>query len=223
MIKIYCTIRCLTAVKKDDMDQAPLILVVDDDPHTLLGTTRIIEKAGYRVIKATDGKECLEKTKSDKPDLILLDVVLPDIDGTEVCKQIKTDPDLKNTFIVLFSGMRTTSDEQAEGLDTGADGYIARPISNRELTARVNAMVRILKAERERDNAIRDLQDALNKIKRLSGLLPICSYCKKIRDSKGYWNQLEAYIRDHSEAEFSHSICEECFEEQMPKIENSNS
>ncbi len=204
------------------MDKDTLILVVDDDPHSLIGTARIIEKEGYRVIKAANGQECLDKTKSDKPDLIVLDVVLPDIDGTEVCKQIKTDPDLKDTFIVLFSGMRTTSVEQADGLDSGADGYIARPISNRELIARVNAMVRILKAERERDNAIRDLQDALARIKRLSGLLPICSYCKKIRDSKGYWNQIEAYIRDHSEAEFSHSICEACFEERMPKIDRSS-
>lgn len=67
-------------------------------------------------------------------------------------------------------------------------------------------------AERERDRLIKELQDALAKIKTLSGLLPICASCKKIRDDKGYWTQIETYIRNHSEAEFSHSICPDCAE-----------
>jgi len=198
------------------MDQDILILVVDDDPDTLFATARIVQKAGYKVIKAANGKDCLEKAKADKPDLILLDVILPDIQGQEVCKEIKADPFFKSTFVVLISGSKTSSDEQAEGLDLGADGYIARPISNRELAARVNAWVRILKAERERDNAISDLEAALANIKRLSGLLPICMFCKKIRDDQGYWTQIENYIHDHSEADFSHSICQACTEEHYP-------
>ena len=189
------------------------ILIVDDDPDVRFATARIVEKEGYNVIKASTGSECIEKAQASKPDLILLDVVLPDAKGPELCAQIKADERLKGTFVVLISGMKTSSIEQAEGLDVGADGYIARPVSNQELRARVNAMVRILKAERERDRVILELKKALARIKRLSGLLPICSYCKKIRDDKGYWNQLEAYIDSHSEAEFSHSICGDCVKE----------
>ena len=143
---------------------------------------------------------------------------MPEMTGIEFCKKIKEDPFYQGTFFVLLSSSKTASVEQAEGLDHGADGYIARPISNRELAARVNAMVRILKAERERDDALRELQEAFDKIKRLSGLLPICMYCKKIRDEKGYWNQLEDYIHEHSGADFSHSICQECLDEKYPGI-----
>ncbi|MFO7988242.1 MAG: hypothetical protein R6U16_02030 [Desulfotignum sp.] len=90
--------------------------------------------------------------------------------------------------------MKTGSDQQADGLDAGADGYIARPVSNRELIARIDAMVRILTAERERNQVIEELRQALAKIRQLSKLLPICMYCKKIRDDKGYWRELKAYI-----------------------------
>jgi CheY-like chemotaxis protein len=195
------------------MNQDIKILLVDDDPDVLFATARIIQKAGYSVIKASTGSECVQKAKESKPDLILLDVVLPDAEGPELCKRIKADPFFLGTFVVLISGEKIASDEQAEGLDVGAaDGYIARPISNRELLARIKAMVRILIAERERDRLIVELKEALSKIKTLSGLLPICSHCKKIRDDKGYWNRIESYFQRHSDAEFTHSICEECTE-----------
>jgi len=101
----------------------------------------------------------------------------------------------------------------------GADGYIARPITNRELLARVNAMVRILKAERERDRLIVQLEEALARVKKLSGLLPICAGCKRIRDDKGYWNQIESYLKEHSEAIMSHGICPECVKKYYPDLD----
>jgi response regulator RpfG family c-di-GMP phosphodiesterase len=194
------------------------ILIVDDDSDVLFATSRIVKSEGYQVINASSGAECRDLAQKHHPDLILLDVMLPDIEGPELCKEMKSDPLLKGIFIILISGMKTSSAEQADGLDVGADGYIARPISNQELKARVKAMVRILIAERERDRLIQELQKALLKIRELSGLLPICSHCKKIRDGKGYWNQIEAYIQDHSEAAFSHSICKECAEKYYPDM-----
>jgi len=201
------------------MNQDIKVLVVDDDPDVLFATSRIVQTAGYAVFEVSSGTACMETVKEIRPDLILLDVVLPDAYGSELCRQIKSDPAYKGIFVVLISGEKTSSTEQADGLEVGADGYIARPISNRELKARVNAMVRILVAERESDRLIHELQDALSKIRQLSGLLPICCHCKKIRDDKGYWNQIEAYIRDHSEAEFSHSICQECVKTYYPDMD----
>jgi DNA-binding response OmpR family regulator len=200
------------------MSAGILILVVDDDPDMCFAASRIVKSAGYRVVSASTGAECMEMVQKHKPDLILLDVILPDAEGPAICKKIKADPDLKPPFVVLLSGVKTASDDQAEGLEAGADGYIARPISNRELLARVNAMVRIMKAERERDRVIEKLQEALSRVKELSGLLPICSFCKKIRDDQGYWEEVDAYIRDHSEVNFSHSVCPACATKHYPDL-----
>jgi DNA-binding response OmpR family regulator len=194
------------------------ILIVDDDPDLLFATARIIKSAGYEVLTASSAGQCMEFVKNNCPDLILLDVILADADGQAICRQIKADPGLKNIFVVLISGTKTDSAEQADGLDIGADGYIARPVTNRELLARINAMVRILKAERERDRLILQLEAALAKVKKLSGLLPICSGCKKIRDDNGYWNQIEQYIKEHSDAKLSHGICPECAERLYPDL-----
>lgn len=186
------------------------ILVVDDDPDILFATARLLRKAGYPVAEAESGVTALRRVREIHPDLVLLDVVLPDTDGYEVCRTIKTDEKLKNTYVILLSGSKTGTDDQSEGLEIGADGYVARPVSNRELLARVQSMMRIIRAERDRDRLIGELQEAMARIKTLGGLLPICSYCKKIRDDKGYWNQVENYVQEHSDAQFSHGICREC-------------
>ncbi|MFO7911039.1 MAG: response regulator [Desulfotignum sp.] len=200
------------------MEQNINILVVDDDPDVRSATSRVAKNAGYTVLEAATGEDALKTARKEKPDIILLDVVLPDVSGSDICRQIKADENFKGTFVILTSGLKKSSDEQAQGLDDGADGYIARPVSNRELTARINAMVRIMLAERERDHLIEELRLALSKIKQLNGLLPICMHCKKIRDDKGYWNQLEAYIQENTDAEFSHSICRECAQKHYPDL-----
>ena len=201
------------------MSKDTKILVVDDDPDILFATARIVEKAGYQVFKASSASECLEAASKNQPDLILMDVILPDMKGTELCRKIKENEALSHIFVILISGVMTGSGKQADGLEAGADGYIARPVSNRELKARIDSMIRILSAERERDRLIIELQKALDEVKKLSGLLPICSYCKKIRDDQGYWNNLENYISSHSDAFFSHCICEKCAEEHFPEFD----
>lgn len=201
------------------MNQDIKILVVDDDDNIRFATARIVRAAGYQVLEAGGGAQCMEYVERERPDLVLLDVVLPDADGAALCRQIKMDERLKGTFVVLISGKRVASEEQAEGMEGGADGYIARPISNRELLARVEAMVRILTAERERDRLILELREALEKVKTLSGLLPICAHCKNIRDDKGYWNQVEAYLTAHSELRFSHGICPDCAKKHYPEFD----
>ena len=194
------------------------IMVVDDDPDVLLAGSRLASSMGYRVTTASSGTACRQMIKTDPPDLILMDVMMPDVPGTELCRQIKSDPTLSNIFIVLTSGMKTSSFEQADGLDFGADGYIARPVSNKEFKARVRAMIRILEAERDRDRLIVELKEALSKVKQLNGLLPFCSYCKKIRDDKGYWSQIEEYIQAYSDAQLGDSICPDCAKTYFPGV-----
>jgi PAS domain S-box-containing protein len=110
-------------------------------------TTTVLRRAGYEVLEASTGQESLMATRAHLPDVVLMDVVLPDISGIEACRQIKEDEDLKDIFVILTSGVRTSADHQANGLNMGADGFIVKPISNKELLARIQSMVRIKRTE----------------------------------------------------------------------------
>jgi PAS domain S-box-containing protein len=125
------------------------ILVVDDDPDILFATTRLLRSAGYIVFEANNGTACLKAAYEKVPDLVLLDVHLPDIMGHEVCRQIKANKEMLHSYVVMISGKKISPDNQSEGLEIGADGYLTRPISNRELLAHVQAVGRIITAERE--------------------------------------------------------------------------
>ena len=133
------------------------LLVVDDNPVVLLGFSELLRSAGFEVLEARTGGDALRLAKEHSPDLILLDVMLPDINGVELCRRIKADPELSSLFLVLLSSSQTSSGSQASGLDAGADGYIARPIENCELLARVQSLLRIQQAEA----ALRQAHDKL--------------------------------------------------------------
>lgn len=127
------------------MDDTIRILVVDDDPDVAMGTCRVLEQAGYLTSVAGTGAEALQLVRDVRPPLVLLDRHLPDMDGIAVCQQIKFDPALAGTLVVMASASRATEPERIDGLKAGADGYIVRPIGNQELIARVEAFVRILR------------------------------------------------------------------------------
>jgi signal transduction histidine kinase len=130
------------------MTALPLkILCVDDEPDLLRINTAILRNAGYEVTEAATGEECLRITKEQHPDLILLDVMLPDTSGFDICRQIKEAPELSGTFVMLISGMEISSASQVKGLDAGADGYIARPLPAQEFLSRIQAIIRIKKTE----------------------------------------------------------------------------
>lgn len=195
------------------------VLVVDDYAGNLFLSTTLLKSAGYESLEATTGEECLKILETLHPDLVLLDVMLPDMSGIDICRQIKNDRDLRHIFVILISGIQISSEHQADGLDVGADGYITRPISNKEFLARVQAGERIKRAEdalrekeRQQQELILQLTEALSEIKTLKGCIPICAWCKKIRNDEGCWDQLEDYISKHTDASFSHGLCPDCFE-----------
>jgi len=142
----------------------PKILCVDDEPDLLDINSTILRSAGYEVFKASTGSECLRIAGEQKPDLILLDVILPDMNGIDISKQIKTGPEFKGTYVILISGQRTSSDSKVEGLEAGADGYIVRPVSKHELLARVQAIMRIKETEtvlRKKEKELKRLNEEL--------------------------------------------------------------
>lgn len=324
-----------------ELEQKLTILVADDQQPLRFGMARIMSQAGYDIMEADSGSECIRIARDSKPALILLDVMLGDMNGKDVCKGLKEDPETSGIPILLVSSTMTDINNQAEGMEFGADGCISKPVHNRELVARVNAILRIKesekrlsetldfvnkvltaspvgigtfesngtlvmankamtdiifdslldedgnlpesvtvveslglwdlandviqtgsekrreicfpkdsgddvwldcylnrfkskddwnilltvnditrqkKNEREKELLIEQLKTAIAEVKSLSGLLPICSSCKKIRDDSGYWRQIEAYIREHSDADFTHSICPDCARKLYPDI-----
>lgn len=137
------------------------ILVVDDNPVVLLKMAHLLQTAGFEVFEAGTGADCLRLAREQMPQLILLDVMLPDINGVELCGKIKSSPELDSLFVVLLSSTEISSERQVTGLEAGADGYIARPIENRELLARIQALLRIQQAEAALRQTHRELEQRM--------------------------------------------------------------
>jgi DNA-binding response OmpR family regulator len=186
------------------------ILIVDDTPENLKMLYKIL-RYDYEVLGASGGEEALRLMKSTQPDMVLLDVMMPEMSGFEVCRHIKADESIQDIPVIFITALTEEPDE-TQGFELGAVEYITKPFKPAILRHRINTHLK-LKAQRDElaeKNA--KLTEALAQVKELSGLLPICMTCKKIRDDKGYWNQLEAYITQHSKALFSHSYCPTCGE-----------
>jgi signal transduction histidine kinase len=140
------------------MSQLGKILVVDDNPVVLLSVSEFLRSAGYEVLEAGSAEAGLQLAQQHTPDLLLLDVVLPDLTGVELCRRMKADPATRKLFVVLLSASEVSAPSQITGLEAGADGYIARPIENRELLARVQSLLRIQQAEAALRNAHDELE-----------------------------------------------------------------
>jgi sigma-B regulation protein RsbU (phosphoserine phosphatase) len=180
-----------------------------------------LTKWGYEVERASDGNDALEKlTSKDAPQIVILDWILPGIDGLEVCKRIRSLDGVQQPYIILMTG-NATSENIVEGLNSGADDYLAKPFNDEELRARLHAGLRITQLQSALNQRIMDLEFAMSKVKELQGLLPICSYCKTIRDDSGYWHQVTQYVSKDDHIPLAHDICPNCHEMHLqPEIDS---
>ena len=198
------------------------ILIIDDTPANLRLLFQILTAQGYRVRPTVSGKQALEAARAATPDLILLDIMMPEMDGYEVCQHLKANEQTRAVPVIFLSALSDTKNKISAFAAGGVD-YITKPFQSEEVLARVQThltihslqkMLQIRNEELQAKNY--ELAAALAQVKRLSGLLPICASCKKIRNDEGYWQQVEVYIREHSEADFSHGICPECMQKFYP-------
>ena len=185
------------------------VLIVDDIPENISALAIALESEGFDIKTAASGEKALEIVQDDPPDLILLDINMTGMDGFETCLALKKS-DANKDIPVIFLTVSKETEAIVRGFTCGGVDYIAKPFRQEEVCARVRTHLFLRALLKEKEKLISELQEALAKVKTLSGLLPICSSCKKIRDDKGYWNQIETYIRQRSEAEFTHSICPKC-------------
>lgn len=167
-----------------------LILAVDDNPRNLQVLGTLLSENNYEIAVAQNGLQALEFVKKNTPDLILLDIMMPEMDGYEVCRKLKSDIGTQH-IPVIFLTAKTATEDIVKGFETGGVDYVIKPFNSAELLARVKTHI---------------------EVKILRGLLSVCSSCKDIRDDQGVWKQMESYIQKHSKASFSHTLCPKCMD-----------
>jgi sigma-B regulation protein RsbU (phosphoserine phosphatase) len=197
------------------------ILIAEDDPVSRRVLQASLERWHHEVIVAADGEEawrCLQAEGA--PSLAILDWMMPGIDGLEICRRLRRRA-VGSPFYLILLTARGQKQDLVDGFKAGADDYITKPFDPEELRVRLQAGVRIVDLQAQLSLRVRELEEALANVKQLGGLLPICAYCKKVRDDRNYWQQVESYITEHSGARFSHSICPECYARVVREVRSS--
>src|SRR5579872_7100637 len=187
------------------------LLVAEDDGFYARMLQEIL-RGDYDVTVVADGNRAWEFLQAEAaPRLALLDWQMPGMDGLQVCRKVRAHPALAGVYLVIATVRQNQGDVLA-GFAAGADDYITKPFDIQELQARLRVGRRVVELQSALAGRVAQLQDALSRVKQLHGLLPICSYCKRIRDDRDYWQQVETYMSEHSQATFTHGICPECYE-----------
>jgi DNA-binding response OmpR family regulator len=177
----------------------------------------MLEAWGYTVQVCSDGATawaCLQD--EDAPPLIILDWLMPNLDGLQLCRNLRAAALPCPAYIILV----TVRDEDADivtGLQAGADDYITKPYNQEELRVRIQVGARLIATQQRLTQRVRELEDALVHTKRRDSLLPICGYCKKIRNNQNDWQQVESYMTEHTGVQFSHGICPTCYDDVVRK------
>ena len=188
------------------------ILIAEDDDISRRILQLTLAAWGHEIITTKDGTEAWALLSgADAPPLAILDWMMPGMDGLEVCRRVRQRPSTTPAYLILLTAKGSKSDIVA-GLIAGANDYIIKPFHREELRARVQVGATVVALQQSLAERIAELETALAQVKQLQGILPICSYCKQVRNDQNYWQQVECYISEHTEAKFSHSICPNCYE-----------
>lgn len=193
------------------MNLSPTRILIAEDHHV---SRHLLERNltnwGFDVISVEDGEAAMEVLEAeDAPSLAVVDWMMPKLDGIQVCKRVRQRTGRPYIYLVLLTA-KSQKEDIAAGLEAGADDYVIKPFDADELRARLKVGQRVVQLERTLAKKVDDLQSAVDDVKKLKTLLPICMYCKSVRDDKDYWHQIEEYIHNETGADFSHGICPKC-------------
>jgi len=197
------------------------ILIAEDDAVSRRILETFLWKWGYEVTTTVNGEAAWDvMQRPNAPSLAILDIMMPGIDGLELCRRLRRSPSNVPPYIILLTANQGVR-EIVKGIEAGADDYLTKPYDRDELRVRVQVGARIIELQTKLSERVEQLEVALNHVKQLEGILPICSYCKKIRNDSNNWQHVESYVSDHSQAEFSHGICPSCYESTVkPQLES---
>ena len=188
------------------------ILIAEDESVSRHALRATLKKWGHEVISTSNGQEALDHLlQPDSAPVAILDWMMPAVDGIGVCRKIREIKDQFLVYIIMLTS-RERNEDIVEGLNAGANDFVTKPYHHAELRARVEVGVRMVELQNELTTKVHELEKALEEVKTLRGLFPMCSYCKKIRDDSNFWHQVDMYLREHLDADFSHGICPACYE-----------
>lgn len=191
---------------------AKKILLADDEEHSRRILAHYLADWGYLVTEARDGLEAAEVLgREEAPSIALVDWVMPGMDGIELCQHVRLQKGRPYTYIILLTA-KADKDEVATGLESGADDYVTKPCDLAELRARLKVGDRLLDLERTLARQVVALRESLEHVRQLKELIPICAWCKRVRDDEDYWHSIEEYLHAETGTDFTHGICPHCLE-----------
>ena len=182
------------------------ILAVEDDPVARRVLRQPLTKLGHEVVEAEDGEAALDAMARENFRVIVSDWLMPNMDGLEFCRRVRERPAEDYVYFILLTGRLASAENEREAADAGVDDFLSKPLDMNELWMRLRVAERILKFATQ--------------VRMLEAFLPICSYCKKVREDSNYWTQIESYINTRTGTNFSHSVCPDCYERVVvPELE----
>lgn len=198
------------------------ILIAEDDATSRIVLATVLTKDGYDVTATDDGGAAWEVLKKpDAPRLAILDLMMPGIDGMELVRRVRAIPSSAPPYLIIVS-TRSEKADVISALDAGANDYLTKPFDPGELRARIEVGRRMIEMRFELNEKVEELSQALAEVRTLKGIVPICANCKNVRDDQGYWNRVETYLNEHTEADFTHAVCPDCMKRLYPQFKDDN-
>jgi DNA-binding response OmpR family regulator len=173
------------------------VLAVEDDPVALAMLKRALQKLGHEVVTATDGQQALEAIEREEFRVVVSDWIMPGVDGLELCRRLRARLGRDYVYFILLSGILPSEENQKEAIEAGVDDFLHKPLDPLRIAMRLHVAERIVQYATQ--------------VRQLEEFLPICGYCKKVRDDQNYWQQIESYINARTGTDFSHSVCPDCY------------
>lgn len=196
------------------------ILIAEDDATSRIVLATVLTKDGYDVTATGDGGAAWEVLqRPDAPRLAILDLMMPGIDGLELVRRVRAIPSAAPPYLIIVSTKSEKVDVIA-ALDGGANDYLTKPFDPGELRARIEVGRRMIEMRFELNERVEELKQALEQVRTLKGIVPICANCKNVRDDQGYWNRVESYLNEHTEADFTHAVCPDCMKRLYPQFKD---
>jgi sigma-B regulation protein RsbU (phosphoserine phosphatase) len=190
------------------------VLTVEDDAVARGVLRQALKRLDHEVVEATDGNAAWELLQREPVRVVVSDWNMPHMDGLELCRRVRGRPGAEYTYFILLTSNTANHENRREAAEAGVDDFLTKPLDIEELWTRLRVAARILRYATQ--------------VRQLEEMMPICSYCKKIRDDQNYWQQIEGYINQRTGSEFSHSVCPDCYTrviipelEQLKQMQNA--